>query len=125
MGRASGRPVRHTPFGPFSAEGVGASASSPYLSDTSPHTDPCSGYCMSTRTFHSMRAPSFSPSSDIPFVFLAFILFFLPNLLPPFTIAATSRPTQVRSESVLLLAFLRACRRGGQGIVMSRRNTKS
>jgi hypothetical protein len=29
-----------------------------------------------------MHAPSFSPSSDVPFVFLAFVLFFLPNLLP-------------------------------------------
>ena len=67
---------------PFSAEGVGAGASSPYSSDTSPDTDPRSGYCTSTRTFHSMRAPSFSSLSDVPFVFPAFTLFFLPNLLP-------------------------------------------
>jgi hypothetical protein len=67
---------------PFSTEGVGAGASSPYSSNTSPNTDPRSGYCMSTRTFHSMRAPSFSPLSDIPFVFPVFALFFLPNQLP-------------------------------------------
>jgi hypothetical protein len=47
---------------PFSAEGVGAGASSLYSSDTSPDTDSRSGYCMSTRTFHIMRASSFSPS---------------------------------------------------------------
>jgi hypothetical protein len=84
---------------PFSAEGVGAGASSPYLSDTSPDTDPRSGYCTSTRTFHSMRAPSFSPSSDVPFVFPAFALFFLPNLLPPPTVTATSRPTLVDAST--------------------------
>ena len=64
---------------PFSTEGVGAGAYSPYSSDT----DSRSGYCTSTKTFHIMRAPSFSPSSDISFVFSAFALFFLPNLLPP------------------------------------------
>jgi hypothetical protein len=80
---------------PLSAEGVGACASSPYSFDTGPDTDSSSGYCTSTRTFHIMRTPSFSPSSDIPFVFSAFTLFFLPNLLPPPTIAAASRPTLV------------------------------
>jgi hypothetical protein len=80
---------------PFSAEGVGACASSPYSSDTSPDTDSQSGYCTSTRTFHIMRAPSFSSSSDVPFVFPAFVLFFLPNLLPLSTVAAASRPTLV------------------------------
>jgi hypothetical protein len=80
---------------PFLAEGVGACASSLYSSDTSPDTDSCSGYCMSTRTFHIMCAPSFSSSSDIPFVFLAFTLFFLPNLLPPPTVAAASQPKLV------------------------------
>ena len=80
---------------PFSAEGVGAGASSPYSSDTSPNIDPSSGYCTSTRTFHSMCAPSLSLSSDVPFVFPAFALFFLPNLLPPPTVAAVSRPTLV------------------------------
>jgi hypothetical protein len=68
---------------PFSTEGVGAGVSSPYSSDTSPDTDPRSGYCTSTRTFHSMRAPLFSPSSDVLFVFPTFALFFLPILLPP------------------------------------------
>jgi hypothetical protein len=102
---------------PFSAEGVGAGASSPYSSDTSPDTNPRIGYG-STMTFHSMRTPSFSPSSDVPFVFPAFALFFLPNLVPPPMVAASSRPTLiewVRGESVLLLAFLRAYRRGGHG----------
>ncbi|PWZ14439.1 hypothetical protein Zm00014a_017394 [Zea mays] len=103
---------------PFSAEGVGVGASSPYSSDTSPNIDSCSGYCMSTRMFHSMRAPSFSPSLNVPFVMSSFALFFLSNLLPPPTVAATSRPTLVdvgTGESVLLLAFRHACRRGGHG----------
>jgi hypothetical protein len=67
---------------PFSKEGVGVGASSSYSSDTSPDTDPCSGYCTSMRTFHSMRAPSFSTSSDVPFVFPAFVVFFLPTCYP-------------------------------------------
>jgi hypothetical protein len=71
---------------------VRAGASSPYSSNTSPNTEPRSGYCTSTRTFHSMRTPSFLPSSDIPFVFWAFALFFLPNLLPLPTTVAASRP---------------------------------
>ena len=80
---------------PFSAEDVGACASSQYSSDRSLDTDSCSGYCTSTRTFHIMHAPLFSPSSDVPFVFPTFALFFLPNLLPPPTVAAASRPTLV------------------------------
>jgi hypothetical protein len=79
----------------FSAEGVGACDSSLYSSDTSSTTDSRSGYCTSTRTFYIMRAPSFSPSSDVSFVFPTFTLFFLPNLLPPPTVAAVSRPTLV------------------------------
>jgi hypothetical protein len=82
---------------PFSIEGVGAGASSPYLSDTSPDTDSHSGHWTSMRTFHIMCAPSFSSSSDAPFVFPAFVLFFHPNLLPPPTVAAASRPTLVDS----------------------------
>ncbi|PWZ25346.1 hypothetical protein Zm00014a_009043 [Zea mays] len=80
---------------PFSVEGVGAGASSPYSSDTSPDTDSRSGYCTSTRMFHIMRAPSFSSSSNVPFVFPAFALFFLPNLLPLPTVVAASRPMLV------------------------------
>ena len=76
---------------PFLAEGVGASASSLYSSNTCPDTDPHSGYCTSTRTFHSMHAPSFSPLPDVPFVFPAFALFFLPNLLPSPMVTAASR----------------------------------
>jgi hypothetical protein len=41
-----------------------------------------------------MRAPSFSPSSDVPFIYPAFTLFFLSNLLP-LMVAAASRPTLV------------------------------
>jgi hypothetical protein len=63
-----------------------------------------------------MHAPLFSPSSDILFVFLAFIMFFFPNLLPLPTVIAASRPTLVDAgtgKSALLLAFLGTCRRGG------------
>jgi hypothetical protein len=42
-----------------------------------------------------MRAPSFSLSLDVPFVFPAFALFFRPNLLPLPTVAAASRPMLV------------------------------
>jgi hypothetical protein len=80
---------------PFSAEGIGACVSSPHSSDTSPDTDSRSGYCTFTRTFHIKRVPLFPPWSDVPFVFRAFTLFFLPNLLPPPTVAAASRPTLV------------------------------
>jgi hypothetical protein len=57
-----------------------------------------------------------SPSSNVTFVFPAFTLFFLSNLLSLPTVTTASRPTLVDAgtgESVLLLAFLRACRRGG------------
>jgi hypothetical protein len=60
-----------------------------------------------------MHTPSFSSSSDVPFIFPVFALFFLPNLLSPPTVAAASRPTlvnAVRGESVILLAFLYVCR---------------
>jgi hypothetical protein len=83
----------------FSIEGVGAGASSLYSSDTSLDTNSRCGYCTSTRTFHIMRTPSFSSSSDVPFVFPAFALFFLPNLLPPPTVAATTRPTLVDAST--------------------------
>jgi hypothetical protein len=79
----------------FSIEGVRACASSLYSSDTSPDIDSRSVYCTSTRTFHIMRASSFSSSSDVPFIFPAFAMLFLPNLLPPPTVAAASRPTLV------------------------------
>jgi hypothetical protein len=71
----------------------------PYSSDTSPDTDSRSGYCTSTRTIYIMRAPSFSPSSDVSFVFPAFALFFHPNLLPPPTVAVASRPTLVDAST--------------------------
>jgi hypothetical protein len=95
----------------LSAESVGAGASSPYSSNTSPDTDPRSGYCTSTRTFHSMCAPSFLPSSNVSFVFLAFALFFLPNLLPPVTVAVASRPMlfDAGTERVGLAPALSSC----------------
>jgi hypothetical protein len=71
---------------------------SPYSSDTSPDIDPRSDYYTSMRTFHRMRAPSFSPSLDVSFIFPAFALFFLPNLLPPPTVAAASRKNARRRE---------------------------
>jgi hypothetical protein len=101
---------------PFSAEGVGACTSSSYSSDTSFDIDSRSGYCKSTRTFHIMRAPSFSPSSDVPFIFPAFVLFFLPNLLPPPTVAAASRQMLVDTGTKRVghaPGLSRACRRGG------------
>jgi hypothetical protein len=64
------------PATPFTTEGVGAVASSPYSFDTSYDIDPVSGYGTSTRTFHSMRAPS----SDVPFIFPTF---HLRPVLPP------------------------------------------
>jgi hypothetical protein len=66
-----------------------------YLFDTSHNTDSRSGYCTSTRMFHIMCAPLFSPSSDVSFVFPTFALFFLPNLLSPPTVVAASQPTLV------------------------------
>jgi hypothetical protein len=89
----------HLCITPFSTEGVGAGASSPYSFDTSTETDPCSGYCPSTRMFHSMCLPSFLSSLDVTFVFPAFVLFFLHNLLPPPTVAAVSRPTLVDADT--------------------------
>jgi hypothetical protein len=101
-------------FTPFSAEGVGADASSLYSSDTSRHTDPRSGCCTST-TFQSMRAPSFSPSSDVSFVFPVSSCSFSPTYFS--RLRSQSRAnrhslTRVRGETVLLLAFLSACCRG-------------
>jgi hypothetical protein len=55
-----------------------------------------------------MHAPSSLPSSDVPFIFSAFALFFLPNLLHVPTVAVVSRPTLVDTcmgESVFLLLF--------------------
>jgi hypothetical protein len=82
---------------PFSAEGVEACASSPYSSDTSPDTDSRSGYCTSTKTFHIMRAPSFSSSvRPIRLPDLRPVLPPQPTAPPPPpTVAAASRPTLV------------------------------
>ncbi|AQK83793.1 hypothetical protein ZEAMMB73_Zm00001d037368 [Zea mays] len=56
-----------------------------------------------------MCAPSLSLSSDVPFVFPAFVLFFLPNLLPPPTVAAVSRPTLVDAGLHRVLLRQRTC----------------
>jgi hypothetical protein len=102
---------------PFSAEGVIAGVSSPYSSDTNPDTD-LHGYCTSTRMFHTMCTPSFLPSSDVPFVFPAFAMSFLPSLLLRSwsqSRAGRGSSTRVWGDSVLLLTFLHTCRRGGHG----------
>jgi hypothetical protein len=101
---------------PFSAEGMGAGASSPYSSDTNPDTKPRNGYCTSTRTFYSMRAPSLSPyrtsySSSRPSPFSSTpICCPCPRSQPR---ADRRSSTWVRGESIFVLAFLRACHRGG------------
>ena len=84
---------------PFSAEDVGAGASSPYSSDTSPDTDSRSGYCTSTRMLHIMRAPSFSPSGHpIRLSGLRPVLPPQPTAPSP-TVAAASRPTLVDAST--------------------------
>jgi hypothetical protein len=105
----------------FLVEGVGAGVSSLYSSDTSPDIDPCSGYCTSTRprgrftacAHHRFRRRRMSRSSSrcSPY-------FSSPTYCP----RPRSQPradqcssTRVRGKSVLLLAFLHACRRGGNG----------
>jgi hypothetical protein len=79
---------------PFSVESVGAGASSTYSSDTNPDTDSCSGYCTSTRTFHSMHAPLFSLSSDVSFVFPAFACSSSPTYYPAH--GCSREPTDAR-----------------------------
>jgi hypothetical protein len=88
-------PHASTSAPPHSRQRAGVCASFPHSSDTSPDIDSRSGYCMSTRTFHIMRAPLFSPSSNVSFVFPAFALFFLPNLLPP-AYGRSREPTDAR-----------------------------
>jgi hypothetical protein len=80
-------PLRHTILG----RGRESRCLLPVFVRHQPRHRPCSGYCTPTKMFHSMRAPS----SDVPFVFPIFALFFLPNLLPPPTVAAASRPTLI------------------------------
>jgi hypothetical protein len=93
---------------PFSAEGVGAGASSSYSSNNSLDADSRSGYCTSTRMFHIMRASSFSPLSNVLFIFPAFTLFFLPTCCPhPRSQSRADRCTStlVRGESVMSWPF--------------------
>jgi hypothetical protein len=93
---------------PFSVEGVGADVSSPYSSNTSADTDLCSGYCTSTRTFRSMRAPSFSPVVGRPVRLPGLRPVLPPKLLPPPTVIVASRPMLVdASTKRVLLTFLR------------------
>jgi hypothetical protein len=87
------------PCHPILDRGCRRSTYSMYSSETSPDTDSRSGYCTSTRTFHIMRAPSFSTSSDVSSVFPTFALFFLPNLLPLPTVAVASRPTLIDAST--------------------------
>jgi hypothetical protein len=104
----------HLHVTPFSVEGAGVDASSPYSFDTSPDTDSHSGYCTSTRTFHILHAPS----SDVPFISMPLPYSSTPTCCPcPWLQSRVDRrsSTRVRGESVILLAFLRACRRGGHG----------
>jgi hypothetical protein len=108
----------HLRTNPFSAESIGACASSPYSFDTSLDTNSHSGYCTSMRTFRIMRAPSFSPSSDVPSSSQPSPCSSSPTCCPrPRSQSRADRrsSTRVRGESVMLLAFLRACCRGGHG----------
>jgi hypothetical protein len=104
---------------PFSAEGVGACTSSPYSSDTSLDTDSRSGYCTSTRMFHIMRTIIFAIVGRP--VRLPGLRLVLPPQPAALAHGRSHEPTdarrRVRSESVMLLAFVRTCRRGGHGDV--------
>jgi hypothetical protein len=102
----------------FLAKGVGAGASSPYSSDTSPALSREVAIARPRGRFtscahHRFRRCRTSRSS---------------SLLSPCSSTLTCCPhprsqsradrrssTRVRGESVMLLAFLRACRRGGHG----------
>jgi hypothetical protein len=108
----------HLRAAPFSAEGIGACASSPYSSDTGPNIDSHSGYCTSTGRFKSCAHYRFrhrrtSRSSSRPSPCSS-----SPTCCP----CRRSQPRAdrrssmlVRGESVMLPGFLRACRRGGHG----------
>jgi hypothetical protein len=85
----------------FSAEGVGAYISSPYLSDA----DSRSGYCTSIRTYHIMRAPSFLPSRTSHSSCRPSPCSFSPTCCPrPRSQPRADRrsSTRVRGESVML-----------------------
>jgi hypothetical protein len=103
---------------PFLAEGVGAGATSPYSSDTSLDTDPRVAIARSRGRFtscahHRFRHRRTSRSSSWPSPCSSF---------PTYCPRPRSQPranrclsTRVQGESVLLLAFLYACHRGGHG----------
>lgn len=79
----------------------------PSPSDSDSGIDPRSGYCASTRTFHSLRPPAPLPPPDVPLSFQAFAFSLLPDPLPP------SRPALVDAAtgaSVTFPAFLSAVR---------------
>jgi hypothetical protein len=107
-------PLRH----PILSRGHRSRRFLPVFVHTSPNTDSRGGYYTSTRTFHIMRAPSSLPSSDVPFVFPAFALFLhLTCCTRPRSQLQADRRSSMREqgESVMLLTFLRVCRRGGYG----------
>jgi hypothetical protein len=98
----------------FSVEGVGASASSTYSSDTDSRSDFAHprGY-FTSYAHHRFRRRRTSRSSSLPSPYS-----FTPTSFPrPRSQPRADRrsSTRVRGESVMLLAFLRACRRGGHG----------
>jgi hypothetical protein len=102
----------------ISTKGVGACASSPYSSDTSPDIDSHSGYChprgrFISRPHHRFRRRRTSSASSRPSPCSS-----SPTCCPhprPQSRADRRSLTRVQGESVMLLAFLRACRRGGHG----------
>ena len=66
--------------------------------------DPRSGYCASTKTFHSLRTPEPPlPSPDLPLSFPAYALSFLPSPLPAPT--APSRPALVDAGTGAAVSF--------------------
>jgi hypothetical protein len=104
---------------PFLTEGVGACASSPYSSDCSPDTDSRSGPvaiarprgCFTSCVHHRFRRRRTSRSSFRPSPCSS-----SPTCCPrPWSQPRADRrsSTWVRGESVMLLVFLRVCRRGG------------
>jgi hypothetical protein len=99
---------------PFSVEGVGACVSSPYSSDTSPDTDSTEGRGRFTSSVqHRFRHRQTSRSSSRPSPCSS-----SPSCRPrPWSQPRADRcsSTRIWGKSVMLLAFLRACRRGGHG----------
>jgi hypothetical protein len=102
---------------PFSAEGVGACASSLYSSDTSLDTDSRSGYCTSTRMFHIMRTIIFTIVGRP--VRLPGLRLVLPPQPAALAHGRSHEPTDARrcgyGASRSCSWPFRTCRRGGHG----------